>query len=121
MLGEHLRKRRYELGLLQKDVARQMGVNQWTLIGWEQDRTVPSVRMLPKIIAFLGYDPFPQPATLGERIIAKRRALGIARKSLARELQVDEGSLRKWEHDAATLTDRSRTVVEKFLTSHPSF
>jgi len=82
-LGEHLRKRRWEGKWLQKEVALRLGVNQWTLIGWESDRTVPSVRMVPKIIAFLGYDPFSKAVTLGERIVAKRRSLGIARKRLA--------------------------------------
>ena len=45
-LGEHLRKRRIELGLFQKDVARRLQVNEWTYLGWEHDRKKPSVRLL---------------------------------------------------------------------------
>ena len=58
-LGEHLRRRRHELGMFQKDVADRLGVNQWTLIGWEQNRKKPAVRLMPRIIRFLGYDPNP--------------------------------------------------------------
>ena len=36
-LGEHLKKRRRELGLYQKDVALRMEVNKWTYCIWEAD------------------------------------------------------------------------------------
>jgi DNA-binding XRE family transcriptional regulator len=36
-LGEHLKKRRCELGLRQKDAAQLLGVNEFTYLGWEKD------------------------------------------------------------------------------------
>ncbi len=63
-LGEHLRKRRFEAGLLQKELALRLRVNAWTLLGWEHDRHIPPPRFWARLIAFLGYDPFPS----GERL-----------------------------------------------------
>jgi transcriptional regulator with XRE-family HTH domain len=40
-LGEHLKKRRCELGLLQKDVAVRLGICHETYIHWEKDQTKP--------------------------------------------------------------------------------
>lgn len=96
-LGEHLRKRRGELGLQQRDVARQVGVNASTILNWETGRTTPPIRHLPLIIEFLGYDPWPLPKSLAEQLQAKRRQLGLSRKRAARCLGVDEGTLVRWE------------------------
>lgn len=117
--GEHLRKRRYEGKCVQKDVAVRLGVNRWTLIGWETDKTEPSVRMLARIIDFLGYNPFPEPVTLGELIVAKRRSLGIARKRLAWALGVDENALKAWEPDEKLLPGKHRDAIEWFVTDPP--
>ncbi len=58
-LGDHLLKRRHELGLLQKHVAASIGVNSWTLANWEKGYTSPKLRSWPGIIEFLGYGPHP--------------------------------------------------------------
>jgi transcriptional regulator with XRE-family HTH domain len=118
-LGEHLRKRRYEGKWQQKDVALRLAVNQWTLIGWATDRSTPSVGMLPRILDFLGYDPFPEPATLGERVVAKRRALGIARERLAWAFGIDENALRAWEEDEKHPVGEHREVIDWFLAAPP--
>jgi DNA-binding transcriptional regulator YiaG len=55
--GDHIKKRRLELRLRQKDVAALLEVNVWTVINWEHDRCSPSPRTRPRIIRFLGYDP----------------------------------------------------------------
>lgn len=60
-VGEHLGKRRGELSLFQRDVAQRIGVDAWTLLRWEKDRTEPPKRYWPAILALLGYDPFPVP------------------------------------------------------------
>jgi DNA-binding XRE family transcriptional regulator len=56
-LGDHLRKRRLDLGLLQCDVAEKLQVNPMTVCNWETNRTSPQLRFMPRIIAFLGYNP----------------------------------------------------------------
>ena len=40
-LGEAIRKRRLDLGLSQVAMARQLGVDPWTLLNWEKGRTQP--------------------------------------------------------------------------------
>jgi len=57
-LGDHIRKRRLELGLLQRDVAKIMGVCEDTITGWETGRSNPSKRLIGSIIKFLNYNPF---------------------------------------------------------------
>ena len=66
-LDEHIKKRRIELGLTQKQAAQALGVNPWTVMNWETGRFEPPIRWLPAILRFLGYDPFPPPITVGER------------------------------------------------------
>lgn len=96
-LGAHLRKRRLELGLRQRDIQVQFGLDKETLANWEKDRCYPAMRHWPKIIAFLGGDPSPEPKTEGEKLLAYRRQHGMSRKALARKLGVDEHTLWRWE------------------------
>ncbi|MGQ0675639.1 MAG: helix-turn-helix domain-containing protein [Rhodospirillales bacterium] len=104
-----------ELELRQKDVGRLLKVDAFTALNWEKDKTIPATRYLPRIVAFLGYDPFPAPETLGERIIATRRRLGIARKKLALRLGVDEGALKRWEEDRMTPRGSCLSKIHRFL------
>jgi len=96
-LGGHLRKRRLELGLFQREVAKLLASDSHSVTEWEKDHAKPGIRFWPAIIAFLGYDPYPEPRTLGERLQAKRRALGFTIAETARWLEVDEGTFGKWE------------------------
>ena len=57
-LGDHIRKRRLDLGLLQRDVAQQLGANPDTVKNWEMGYTAPALWFIPRIIRFLGYVPF---------------------------------------------------------------
>ena len=52
-LGEQLRNRRLELGLLQKDVARIIVVTEDSITNWEKNRSKPMKRYHSKILAFL--------------------------------------------------------------------
>jgi len=88
-LGDHLRKRRLDLGLLQREAADKLGVDATTICNWETNRTSPQLRFIPEILTFLGYIPYDtQSGTLGKRIGACRRLLGLSQKELARRLGV---------------------------------
>jgi DNA-binding XRE family transcriptional regulator len=54
-----VKKRRLDLGLLQKEVAEKIGPDPWTIANWEKGKTEPGARIIPAIIGFLGYDPRP--------------------------------------------------------------
>lgn len=114
-LADYLKKRRFELGLRQRDVAERLGVENSTLLSWEKGHKRPMDMYLPRIIAFLGYDPQPAPASLGDQIRAKRKALGLSGKAAARRLGVDEGTLSRWERGIWKPKGRRRKLVEKLL------
>jgi transcriptional regulator with XRE-family HTH domain len=77
-LGGHLKKRRRELGLLQREASERMGIQRDTYVNWEKGRTEPVASQFRPIVAFLGYDPTPEPQTLAERVEAKQRRLGAS-------------------------------------------
>lgn len=45
-IGDHLRKRRLDLGLLQREVTERLGVGEATVTNWELNRTIPALRFL---------------------------------------------------------------------------
>ena len=56
-LGDHIRARRLDLGLLQKDVAEIIGVTTDTIANWEKNRHHPMRCHYMRINTFLGYSP----------------------------------------------------------------
>lgn len=52
-IGDRIRQRRIELGLLQKDVAIIMGVTEDSITNWENNRHRPTKWYLPLIDQFL--------------------------------------------------------------------
>jgi DNA-binding XRE family transcriptional regulator len=57
-VGDHIRKKRMDFRLTQKEVAEGLGVNKDTIRFWENSKARPSLVNIPKIIEFLEYDPF---------------------------------------------------------------
>jgi transcriptional regulator with XRE-family HTH domain len=117
MLGDHLRKRRLDLGLLQSEVADTLGVTESTICSWETGRTSTQLRFIPRIIAFLGYDPLSGAShqTSGERIIAARQRLGMTQKELARTLGVDPTTVGRWERGTGKPSKGLEERIEGFL------
>lgn len=118
-LGEHLRKRRLELGLFQREVAKLLASDPHSITEWEKDRAKPGIRFWPAIIAFLAYDPHPEPMTLGERLRVKRRALGLSIADAAARMGVDEGTFGKWERGTGEPIRKHVGVATRFLRATP--
>jgi DNA-binding XRE family transcriptional regulator len=98
--GEHIKKRRFELGLTQALAAQVIGVTESTITYWERQRTEPMLWAYPKIIEFLGYNPDINPTkTLGQKIKEYRRIHGIAQEMLARQIGIDPSTLSRLERD----------------------
>ncbi|WP_374652328.1 helix-turn-helix domain-containing protein [Dongia sp.] len=114
-LGEHLRKRRAELGIFQREAAARLGVNAWTYLGWEHDRKKPSVRMLPRIIDLLGYDPIAAEAGIAGVLKAKRRGLGLSQAAMALRLSLNEGTLRRYESGEWTPKGRRLSLIRLLI------
>ena len=96
-LGDHIRNRRLDLALEQKDVAKILRVTESTLWNWENNRNEPIVQHYPAIMNFLGYCPYPYPKKWGDRLRLYRIHRGLSYKKLAKMIQVDPGSLQRWE------------------------
>ena len=115
-IGDHLRKRRLDLKLYQKDVAKLLGVDTNSVTNWEKNRTCPRMYLLPKIIEFPGYDPLQSNATtLGERIKQYRIQKGLSLRRLAEELGVDPGTLAKWERGYHEPRGKLKELMNSFL------
>lgn len=120
-LGDHLRKRRLDLGLLQREVAERLSVHKMTIANWETNRKSPHLRFLPKIVEFLDYVPeYTTPRTLRERILATRRLLGLTQKELARRLGVDPSTLGRWERGEGRPSTSPSDRLSIFLSAFPN-
>jgi len=97
-IGEHIRKRRIEQGLTQKALAALLGVSEAAILDWEIHGRAPALRTIPAIVRFLGRLPGDQEnLTLGQRLRRCRQVRGLSQKVLARQLNVDPGTLARWE------------------------
>ena len=114
-LGGHIRARRLDLKLLQRQVADQIGVHEMTITLWEGNATVPEVRYMPAIIQFLGYNPLPAASSLSERLATTRRMLGLSQRKMARKLGVDPATLTGWEAGRHQPNRKSMELIGKVL------
>ncbi len=114
-LGEHLKKRRQELGLLQREVAVQMGILKETYANWENGHTEPVASQFRPVVAFLRFDPSPAPATLAERLEAKRRATGMTFSQAAKRLGWDEGPLTRYLNGIWRMPGQRAAALARFL------
>ena len=111
-LAEHLWKQRRMLILTQEEAAGRIGANTETYQHWEKGYTEPEVESLPAIIRFLGYDPFPPPTTLPERMVAKRRVMGWTLKEAARNFGVDRKTWKVWEEGRTPLPEHGNRLEQ---------
>ena len=115
-LGDHIRKRRLDLGLTQCEVAEKLGVTESTVWNWEASHSSPQLRFIPRIIAFLGYSPYDtESGTFSKRIIACRRVMGLTQKELARRLDIDPSTLGRWETGRGQPSKKHDESLEDFL------
>jgi site-specific DNA recombinase len=116
-IGDHVRRRRLSLKMLQREVGEQIGVHKGCIRKWEANQTTPEVRHLPAIIRFLGYNPLPESKDLGARLVRARSILGLTQEEAARRLGVDQGTLAKWERGerepAGALVARVRDFLKR--------
>ena len=74
MLGDHIRSRRLNLNLLQRQVGERIRVDTTTITNWERNATTPAIRYIPAIIEFLGYDPQAAADSFPDRLATARKA-----------------------------------------------
>jgi transcriptional regulator with XRE-family HTH domain len=101
-----------DLGESREEAARRLGIKVGTLTQWELGFIHIAAKHLPAVTGFLGYDPAPEVASLGERIRAARRRVGISQKELARRFRMDPKTVKQWE--AGRVGRRTRRVEALF-------
>ncbi len=114
-LGDHLRRRRIDLNLLQREVGQRLRVHCLSIVNWELNRNTPEFRHLPAIIGFLGYDPRPIPTSLPKRLTWFREGKGWNQQRFARELGVDPTTLARWERGERAPQASHRAIVDRAL------
>ena len=116
-IGDHLRKRRLDLGLLQREVAKEIGVTKCTIQYWETNRVTPALRFRSKIAIFLGYEynADSKYESSGEKVRAYRERLGLSRKRLASLIGTDRSNITGWETEKHQPTLKSLDLIARFL------
>jgi transcriptional regulator with XRE-family HTH domain len=96
--GEWIKTRRIDLKLSKAELSLKLNVSDITIYLWEKNKVQPSLAQIPKIISFLGRDPFEKNAEdLAEKIKEYRRIHGLSQKKLAEQTGVDQSTLQGWE------------------------
>ena len=134
-LGQHLKKKRFMAGMRQKETAVKLGVSARTLSSWECDRIVPAWAYQPRLIAYLGFDPFTgltpgspnsnetsgvaflspdAPLSIGQKIRYFRLKSRKTRRQLAAEWGVSVKTLWGWETNRRQPSASLRKRVAKF-------
>jgi transcriptional regulator with XRE-family HTH domain len=140
-IGAHLRKKRFDLQMRQSEAAQRLGVSQRTLSSWERDKIYPTWPLQPGIVAYLGYNPFTDPAlgrpggnepsgvdflssatpaNLGQKIARRRVQMRKNRKECAKELGVSVKTLLNWETNRRQPSALLRKRIAGFLGFDPS-
>jgi len=114
-VGDHIRRKRLSLKLVQTQVAERVGVGKSSLYNWESNAKQPEVRYMPAIIKFLGYNPLPPANTWAERLIRRRISLGLTQEESARQIRVDPGTLAHWERGEREPTGSLLKHAQQFL------
>ncbi len=114
-IGDHLRKRRLDLGLLQREVAERIGVDECTVCNWEGRRNVPELRFMPRIIEFLSYAPYDPTVPLSKRLLNCRTCLGLSQRRMAKILGTDPKAIWEWETERRFPSRRSEQRIRRFL------
>jgi transcriptional regulator with XRE-family HTH domain len=114
-LGDHMRRRRLMLKLIQTQVAAQIGVEKTSIHNWETNVCKPELKYMPAIIRFLGYNPVPPGNGWGERLVQCRTALGLSQKQSAARLGVDPSTMARWERGERQPAGKFVEYVSRFL------
>jgi DNA-binding XRE family transcriptional regulator len=88
-------------------------VTESTVMSWEKNRSNSTLRLMPRIIEFLGYDPVSSvPKNLGEKLCQYRKSHGLNQKQLAKMIGIDPTTLSRLERNCGR---RLQKVLKKSI------
>jgi len=139
-LGEKLRLKRCERKLNRTEAARLLKVSPNTLMAWESDAVYPSWPNQPRLIEYLGVDPFQNPASdvpqgnessdvailspnrapsLAMEIRKRRLELRLSLAACAKKLGAGVRTLRRWQAGKGRPNGKHRERLAEFLGRGP--
>jgi DNA-binding XRE family transcriptional regulator len=96
-IGDHIKARRIQLDLFQKDVARQIGVHFASVQNWERNVGTPMPGQIPGVIRFLGYVPIKHNDSQNDRLRWMRKCAGWTQDELATAARCGTSSIARLE------------------------
>jgi transcriptional regulator with XRE-family HTH domain len=105
------------LGLTQKQVAEQIGVDETSVYNWESNRIEPAVRFIPRIHRSLRYCPYTPGLLVSGWLKLIRQGLGYSQERMAGALGIDEGTWQRWEAGQRQPSSKYRRQIAAFLES----
>jgi DNA-binding transcriptional regulator YiaG len=119
-LNAHIRKRRMDLNLFQREAAQVIGVKECTVYNWERG-IPPATRHMPNILKFLGYNPLVCNDSTLERLSYYKRTNGLNYKDLGKLMKRDPEQLMDWVSGRRKPSRKNILYIEEFLTNLTTF
>jgi DNA-binding XRE family transcriptional regulator len=104
-------------GLLQKDVAHILGINEMMITNWENNKRTIQTRHIPKVVEFLGFIPdvLKDFHPLKSEIFLYRCKYGITQREMAQQLGIDASTLHALEWGKRKMIERTKALIQKHL------
>ncbi len=98
------------------EAAELFGIAEWSYRSWERGLSEPAARNYPKVIEFLGREPWPAPITLRELFRAARLRQGLMISEAASLVRIHSTKLGQFERHGDRNWSRSiRERIEAFI------
>ena len=111
-----IRRRRHELGLIQRQLAERLGVLPGAIEKWERGKCYPHERLSSKLIEVLGFDPTALIRGLPDELRRYRLRQGFSRPQMAERLGIHPGTVWRWETGRRiTVQRKSLEKIQEFL------
>ena len=97
-------------------MAKHLGVTTECVMLWEKGNSVPQIKHAPKIIEFLGFNPYVvEGKSLGARVKNYRLLHGLSHKELGKILGMDGGTISRWENGVFIPDSKTQSRLEELL------
>jgi transcriptional regulator with XRE-family HTH domain len=111
-LGEHIRKKRIESGLSQRDVSIQLQLSKDCISLWETGRMYPQIHHYPAIFAFLGYYPFEhETGSVAGKLRQLLHCRGWNHVQCAKALGIDSGTVKRILNGKRTFKQKTENIA----------
>ena len=116
-LGDHIRTIRLNKKMLQREVAKELGVDTTTLEYWERNSSNPRPKYYAKIIEFLGYLPsiLKESRSWGTTLLEYRTSNGISQMKLAKMIGIEVRILRRLERKEEGFISSTKEKIKAFI------